>query len=142
MVHDLDGVRKFLPRWVGPFPVTEVLHKVTCTLELPTDMGCKASFHVSLLKHYHPHTRRLSVPRAVEIDGHDEYEVEAILKHRNVRRGGKRRREYRVSFKGYGPHRNLWLPEANLEHCTRAIADYQRRVQAKIGVRAIRERRQ
>ena len=136
----MDGVRKLIPRWVGPFPVVEVTHKVTCTLELPADMKCSATFHVALLKHYHPLTRRLDTPPPQEVEGYDEYEVEAILKHRDRNRWGKDIREYRVAFKGYGPHRNLWLPEENLTHCPEAIAEYHRRVQAKIGVRAIRTR--
>ena len=135
----LDGVRRLLPRWVGPFKVIEVPQRTTCTLQLPRDMGCDPDFHFSLLKHYHPDTRRLEAPLPVEVDGHEEYEVDAILAQQVKPRTGKR--EYRVSFKGYGPHRNLWLPEENLEHCTQAIEEYKRRVQALVGVRAIRERR-
>ena len=134
----VDGVRKLIPAWVGPFKVLRVDNKVTCTVELPQDIKCDNRFHVHLLKRYHPDTRVIAPPPTVLIDGHEEFEVEAVLKHRDRRvRGGSTRREYRVAFTGYGPHYNKWLPESNMEGCQRAIAEYWQRDAAGIGKRAI-----
>ena len=135
----MDGVRKLIPAWVGPFAVTRVCNAVTCVLDLPDDMRCGRSFHVALLKHYHPLSRVAVPPQPTMVDDHDEYEVESILNHRHRKlRNGATTLEFRVSFKGYEPHRNLWLPATpNLAHCPGAVADYWRRVQLQIGARAI-----
>ena len=104
------------------------------------DMRCVPTFHVSLLKAYHPRTRRPAPPDAVQVDGHEEYEVESIVNHRESKRSKKL--EYRVAFKGYGPERNRWLSGDQVQHCAEAIADYWRRREQNIGTRAIRAPRQ
>ena len=135
----MDGVRKLIPAFAGPFPVTRVDNAVTYTLALPPEMRCVPTFHVSLLKPYHPRCRRQAPPDAVHVDGHEEYEVERIVKHRKKKRAnGPPTLEYRVAFKGYGPERNLWLSGDALENCAEAIADYWRRQEQDIGTRAIR----
>ena len=71
----------------------------------------------------------------MHVDGHEEYEVESIVKHRKNRRS--KELDYRVAFKGYGPERNKWLSGDQVQHCAEAIADYWRRRKEKIGARAI-----
>ena len=133
--RSLDGVKKLIAPYVGPFKITYIANKVTCTLDLPPEMKFSNQFHVALLKRYHPATRRPDPP-APETDdaGEEHFEVESILSHRD--RAG-RQREYRVAFKGYGPDRNLWLPLSSLEGCPDSIADYWKRVELDIGKRAV-----
>ncbi|PRP72962.1 hypothetical protein PROFUN_16989, partial [Planoprotostelium fungivorum] len=52
-----------------------------------------------------------------------EYEVEAILDVQ--KRYGKT--QYLVSWKGYGPEENLWLPEDNLSNSPDLVADFKAR---------------
>ena len=47
-----DMVRKLMPKWVGPFPVSELVGKVAAKLELPPNLRIHPVFHVSLLKPY------------------------------------------------------------------------------------------
>jgi hypothetical protein len=138
--HKADGVRKLTPAWAGPFPITKVNSKVTYTLDLPEEIGTDPVFHVHLLKLYHLNTREPVTPALTLVDGHKEFEVEAVLNHRIKKRRSGDRTEYKVAFEGYGPHYNKWLPEANLAGCQEAIADYHARRHAGIGARAVAQR--
>ncbi|PRP72749.1 retrotransposable element protein, partial [Planoprotostelium fungivorum] len=62
-------------------------------------------------------------PPPVVIDGEQEYEVEVILDVQ--KRYGKT--QYLVSWKGYGPEENLWLPEDNLSNSPDLVADFKAR---------------
>ena len=53
-----------------------------------------------------------------------QYEVQAILRHRSVG-CGRRRREYLVSFVGYDAAHNEWLPAANLANASELLQAYQ-----------------
>jgi hypothetical protein len=44
------GTRKLLPKWVGPFKVTERIDKVAYKVELPPNLKMHNVFHVQLLK--------------------------------------------------------------------------------------------
>jgi hypothetical protein len=46
------GTRKLLPKWVGPFEVTERIGKVVYKLDLPPNLKMQNVFHVQLLKEY------------------------------------------------------------------------------------------
>lgn len=134
----LDGPRKLIPAWVGPFPIIRVQNAVSCTLQLPEEIKCDNTFHAHLLKRYHPDTRVRAPPEPELVDGHEHFEVEAIVNWRERKfRGGHTREEYRVAFKGYGPEYNKWLPEENLDGCQQAIADYHRRRREGVGQRAV-----
>jgi hypothetical protein len=74
--------KKLDNKWHGPFKIIEKISPYTYRLELPPSMKCHNVFHVSLLEpatddayagqnmeHLHP----------VEIDGKDEYFIEAVL---------------------------------------------------------------
>jgi hypothetical protein len=107
--------------------------KVAVRLKLPPVWHRVHSvFHVSLVKKYYPDAKVAYFPPPVVVGdaGEVEYEVEAILSHRG---GKKRRREYLVSWKGFGADHNEWLPERDLVHCQRLLRAYQR--QAGLHVR-------
>ena len=48
----------------------------------------------------------------IDVDGEVEFEVEAILKHRQIRGED----QYPVRWKGYGQSEDMWLNETQLEH--------------------------
>jgi Reverse transcriptase (RNA-dependent DNA polymerase)/RNase H-like domain found in reverse transcriptase/Integrase zinc binding domain/Chromo (CHRromatin Organisation MOdifier) domain/Aspartyl protease len=136
-----DGVRKLIPAWTGPHKITRVNSKVTYTLALPDEIKCDNVFHVNPIKAYHPDTRRPLPPSTTLIDGHEEFEVEAVINHRIKKLRSGPKEEYKVAFKGYGPHYNKWLPVENLTGCPQAIADYHTRCHAGIGARAVAQRK-
>jgi Reverse transcriptase (RNA-dependent DNA polymerase)/Integrase zinc binding domain/RNase H-like domain found in reverse transcriptase/Chromo (CHRromatin Organisation MOdifier) domain/Aspartyl protease len=136
-----DGVRKLIPAWTGPHTITRVNSKVTYTLALPEEIKCDNVFHVHLLKAYHPDTRRPSPPPTTLIEGHEQFEVEAVINHRIKKLRSGPKEEYKVAFVGYGPHYNKWLPLENLEGCPEAIVDYHARRHAGVGARAVAQRK-
>ena len=56
------------------------------------------------------------------VDEVEEYEVEAILRHK----GNGARRRYLVLWKGYPVTEASWEPESSLQHAPWNLADYLR----------------
>jgi hypothetical protein len=71
-------------------------------------------FHVSLLHAYHSDGNVQPPPPLFFDDGVPHYEVEAVLKHRLVRRGKRHVKQYLIKWAGYGPEHNTWEPESHL----------------------------
>lgn len=132
----LEGVRKLIPAWSGPFKITEILHKTSCVLELPKEIKTHNQFHTSLLKLYHPRTRTRLHPDPIRIDGEDHYEVDQILNWRTLRRRSKSVEQYRVSFVKYGPEYNIWLHTPRLT-CPEKVSEYHERRKANTGNRSL-----
>eukprot|EP00877_Chromochloris_zofingiensis_P011940 jgi/Chrzof1/69/Cz01g02140.t1 len=109
------GSRKLWPKYIGPFPILEKIGKVAYKLELPSTMQVHPIFHVSLLKRYRDDGNHHPPPPEV-VDGADEYEVEKILGHKEVKVGRGKVRKYLVKWHGYGPEENTWEPERNLKN--------------------------
>ncbi|KAL0177344.1 hypothetical protein M9458_026238, partial [Cirrhinus mrigala] len=109
--------RKLSPRFVGPFTILEQVKPVTFKLQLPPQYRIHPTFHVSLLKPFHPplipstepgHEEEPPPPLLLE-DG-SIYSVKEILQSR--RRGGQL--QYLVDWEGYGPEERLWVPRADI----------------------------
>ncbi|KAG1925616.1 retrotransposable element [Pimephales promelas] len=108
-----QSCRKLNPKYIGPFPVVKRINPVTYQLQLPPEYRIHPTFHVSLLKPYHP-----PVPQSVtEVEPEDNppippiepesiYLIKEILDSR--RRGGKL--EYLIDWEGYGPEERSWVP--------------------------------
>jgi hypothetical protein len=124
------GSPKLLPKWLGPFKVTEVINQVAYRLELPASLRLHNVFHVSLLKlHRSGPASSITPPPPPEIvEGEFEYEVESILSHRFLRNN---KTEFLVKWIGYGPEHNTWEPEANCANCPQVVSDYWDRVKAQ-----------
>ena len=45
-----EAKKKFMPKWIGPFKITQLAGPVTAKLELPPQWKIHPVFHVSLLK--------------------------------------------------------------------------------------------
>jgi len=109
------GVNKLLPKYLGPFPVTEVLGPVAYRIELPPVMKCHNVFHASLLLKYRSNGNIQPPPLPLEFDdgeGGDWFVVEAVLDMRTVSRGrGRAVKQYLVKWQGYGDEHNMWCDE-------------------------------
>jgi hypothetical protein len=95
----------------GPFEVTEVISEVVYRLNLPLNWKIHDVFHAALL---HPCTQtdinktRYEEPPPDVIEGHEEWEVEQIVK---TRRSGRHKvLQYLVRWKGYSSAHDSWEP--------------------------------
>ena len=114
-------------RWVGPFPVVRVISSVAYELSLPPDWKIHPVFHISNLRRYVRSTELNRVekpPPPILVDGEEEYEVEAILRHK----GKGARRLYQVLWKGHPVTEASWEPESHLRNASSLLEDYLRRV--------------
>jgi hypothetical protein len=113
-------VAKFMPRF-EVYTITKCHPEFsTYTLDLPPSSRIDPTFHASELLPFHENdddaypSRKFARPGPVlNEDGVEEYVVDKILDSRRRGRGWS----YYVSWKGYGPEDNLWLPRAQLVDC-------------------------
>ena len=99
-----NGTRKLAPKWVGPFTVTERVGSLGYRLELPDAMLVHDVFHVCYLRGYKNDLRK-APPPVPELDdeGEQNWEVDAVLDHKEFQQGRKRKLNYLLRFTGYGP---------------------------------------
>ena len=104
-------------KYCGPFRMIEKINPVTFRLELSKpmlDREIHNAFHAKLLVPYFSDevfNRNLSPAPPLQFsDGHVEYEVEKILRHR--KKG--RYTEYLVKWLGNADHENSWVSEKDL----------------------------
>ena len=98
-----------------------------------------STFHVEKLKLFERSSefqRNVESPPPLEIEGHLEYEVEAIIRHK----GTGARKCYLVAWKDYPLHEATWEPESNLTHCSNLLSEYLQHQQA-IAQKNIRSQR-
>ena len=92
-----------------------MISPVAYRLDLPPTWRIHPVFHVSNLKRFHrseEFEREERPPSPIVVDGEEEYEVEAILKHK----GKSARRLYLVMWKGYPITEASWEPESHLQN--------------------------
>ena len=125
---------KFKEKRTGPFKITRKLSDWAYELELPADWKVHPVFHASLLTRFTTtavHGPAFSKPPPEEIEGHQEYEVHSILRHRSKteRKGRKhvKHMEYLVHWKDYRRDEATWEKEDDLEHAGEALEQYKRR---------------
>src|SRR6201995_3067919 len=117
--------RKFKPKREGPFKILEKLSKRVYKLKLPFQWKIHPVFHSSLLTPYHEtqeHGTNFIRPPPDLIDGQEEYEVEAIIRHH--KRGHKW--VYLTKWKGYRSNDNMWEPEEILSNAKEILEEYKK----------------
>jgi transposase InsO family protein len=129
--------RKLARLFDGPFKVKACIGDNAYELDLPASVQLHPVFNVSQLRPYEDPSARFP-GRVVEpqppvvVDGEEEYEVEAILAHREHRR----RREYLVKWVGYPSLHNTWEPLTNLGNAMDVVESYK----AAAGIAAVNRR--
>ena len=121
---------KLLPRYIGPYPIAQVISSTAYKLTLPPEMTQHPTFHVSLLKPYingresFPDRDQIIRPAPEKLDsGEDAFEVEAIV--------GKQKRgrvwKYLVKWTGYPEWENTWQPASQMvEQVPDLVNEYER----------------
>ncbi|GAA5978060.1 hypothetical protein JCM11641_006615 [Rhodosporidiobolus odoratus] len=138
--HSLSS--KFLPRFVGPFPIVAVdTRKSTVDIAFPQHLRIHPRVHFSKLRPHFPNdavrcpSRYLSRPPPIvpaADASEEEYVVEKVVADR-MRRG---RREFRVRYLGYSPADDEFRPEDELaELAPAALAEYLAGLTARRAVR-------
>jgi hypothetical protein len=121
---------KLTPKFWGPFRILRKVGPVAYQLDLPSSLKVHKVFHVSLLKQYHEGMRIGAPPPPIVFDDCVEYEVEAIMDHREPRtKRGKRM--FLIKWLGYGHESNSWEPELNLGNASEYLKEYWDRFRAK-----------
>ena len=118
--------------WIGPFSIAKMIFPVAYRLDLPPTWGIHPVFHVSNLKRFHRSEEFERVerpPSPIVVDGEEEFEAEAILRHK----GTGARRLYQVLWKGYPITEASWEPESHLRNAPQILGDYLRRVATTTG---------
>jgi hypothetical protein len=125
---------KLAPKFLGPFPVTDVISPVALRLQLPPALASRhPTFHVSLLRPFVPSTfpepRSSPPPPVLPGAGPEYYTVEAIRGQRRHRVGTGRRWEaqFLVKWEGYAESENTWEPARALREdalVAQMLADY------------------
>ena len=130
----LTGVRKLLPRFLGPFTIIKRIGDMAYELDIAECMPkIHPVFHVSLLRPFEAGSYITPPPTPTVIDGEPEYEVERILNHRyrKIPNSKHYRREYLVKWAGYGHEHNSWESKKNCHGCEDLIEEYLASTRAK-----------
>ena len=111
---------------IGQNPIKKQNNMVAYQLTLLASMKVHPVFHVSLQEPY----KESNIPRrtqplspCIEIDNHDEYEVEEVLDSQQ-RQG---RLEYLVHWRGYNINKRTWGPSINLANVPQRVHGFHRR---------------
>jgi dipeptidase len=110
----------------GPYEIIEKLGKATFKLKLPAKTRTHDVFHASKFIRYHRDTigkRNPTNPPPLEIEGHDEFEVERILDSRIH----YRKVQYLVKWVGYDASHDSWEPVSHVDNAKKAVAEFHKK---------------
>jgi hypothetical protein len=111
---DTSSTMKLMPKWLGPFPIIEVIGKGAYRLELPETMKAHNVFNVVSLKPYLT-DGRAQPPAPILLDGEEEFFLEEVLQHRVQQNGAL---YYLVKWRGYGPEYHTWQSAKSIDDNT------------------------
>jgi hypothetical protein len=114
--------KKLIGKMLGPFEIMERIGNVAYKLKLPANSKAHPVFHVSALKRYQKPTdgRSVPAPEPILVGDDMEWEVEAILDHKDNRRG----RLYLVKWKNATIEEATWEPERNCANAADLVLTY------------------
>ena len=112
---------KFLPRFCGPFLVSERIGLSAYKLALPSTCKIHPVIHVSKLWKYTFRPNESQHPPPVLLENAESFTVLDILSHR----GSPRNRQYLVQWKGKDVLYNTWEPKSSLSLCSELVAQYE-----------------
>jgi hypothetical protein len=120
------GTPKLLPRWVGPFQIVRQVGKQAYELDLPAHWKIHDVFHVSQLQPYKRSGDYQPPPPAEILEGEPEYEVDHIVRHREIHKHKNKPAdiEYLVAWRGALPEEYTWEPAIHLKHAAQAVRTY------------------
>ena len=115
--------KKLAALFTSPLRIVAKISDVAYRLKLPDSYNIHDVFHVSLLRPYNDpdnvfpgRKRQQSTP---DVDANEkEYEVEAIVDHRDLSSGD---REFLVKWKNYPLFNNSWEPMINFRRATKIL---------------------
>ena len=112
----LTGCSKFWPRYIGPFTISEVLDSHNYRLNLPVMWSSKIHdvFHIAVLKPYFSNGsfQPMVVPELLE---EDSFQVEAIVDHRQSKKGKRTIMQYLCKYTDASPENNTWENEKEVQ---------------------------
>jgi transposase InsO family protein len=132
------GVKKLMPKYLGPFEITELVGPVAVRLALTSDLSrLHDVFHVSLIKPYNEATDTPPAVTSVPLDyvgGLPVYEVEAITAHQARTPKSRKRKEkvdgkmrvtaYYVKWRGFDESHDSWEPTSCVDGCDNILTAY------------------
>jgi hypothetical protein len=127
---NLDGCAKYLPRYVGPFTVTELIGTdskhgtLAYRLDLPPTWKIHDVFHISILKAYLSDgeaPERPPLPLPVLLDDYS-YKIEHIMEHKLIPFSTSTYR-YRVHLWDTTPENDVWEDEPTLLACVPSLLE-------------------
>jgi len=107
-----------MPKWSGPFRVTEGINGVMLRLDVPQavlDRNVHNAFYASHLRPYRsdPYDQRSPAPPPIDFpDGAIEYEVGSILRSRKSRG----RPQYLDKWRGHNVSESTWQSKADFKN--------------------------
>jgi hypothetical protein len=127
---NMSGCAKYVPRYVGPFTVTELIGTdskhgtLAYRLGLPADWRIHDVFHVSILKPYLPDSEHgiRDLPPLPELLDDYSYRIEHILGHKPIPHTTSSYM-FRVHLWDTTPENDVWEDEATLLACAPALLD-------------------
>ena len=119
----MNQPKKLQMKRTGPFEVEEAISRMAFHLCILPWWKIHPILHASLLTTYREMSEHglnfLRLPPDL-IDSEEEYEVEAVLRHR----GKPSRHTFLIRWKGYSTAEDTWEPERNLGNAQPLITEY------------------
>jgi hypothetical protein len=122
---------KLLMHYDGPFTVKERVSDVSYRLEIPSSYKIHPVINIAHLEPYNKDKSDIERPTKnlsrEDFKNHPEYEVEAILKEKWVKKRHRRQKEYLVKFLGYDDTHNLWLNKRALTNAPEILREWEQK---------------
>jgi hypothetical protein len=142
--YSIPAVRKqkLAQQRIGPFKILEMVGKGKAyRLQLPPHYGIHPVISIVHLEPSpapgsDPYSRPVPTNDTAPVmgpDGDPEWEIDTIVNKRTSRKGRKKKTEYLVRWKGYGPEWDSWYTEDELPNAKEAMTDYESAIRYSAG---------